>query len=619
MRRFAFIILSFHLLGLQLCSQELFDFSKVDPTDNIIKATQKALHNSKADAFNLKGQLFIELVDRGNYPEADSVYLTLENDIEIDNPNEFHRTVIAQKAYLDKVNTRYQSSLTQYLDLLNYYQAVGNLKKEFITHVHLSEYYRAKFEFESMYKRLQSALSISKRIDIGPDKMAFWHSRKASYHTQVTPQSDSGHYHLNEGLKLLEISGSNYVEGLILNEMAYSSRDNDFEKANELYKRSMNLFSEASLFRNYIDVSNNYGMLYLANNRLEESKAILEHVLEFGEENRLYSALEYTYNRLVSVANGLNDNELFLRYNERRVNAAYENRRQAFFIQADELSANFEKDLAENQLTLEKDISEAALSKASLNKQVLLLAILILAVISILAAVLYNLRKKLKLKNGELESKKIEITKANEQLNLELKRKSTLFKELNHRVKNNLTILSGLVYLQESSLGLKHKHSHYEALRNRIKSIALIHEKLYQQEEESNNIELEPYLRSLINEVHNALGHTKSIEITLKCHNISLPLDEAIPVAIILNELVTNSFKHAFENIEDPKINIYADMREDKILLRYADNGMGFSEEITNTESLGVKLIDLLVAQIKGKTQVQSSEKGYEFELVWLS
>ncbi len=190
-----------------------------------------------------------------------------------------------------------------------------------------------------------------------------------------------------------------------------------------------------------------------------------------------------------------------------------------------------------------------------------------------------------------------------------LKEKEVLIKEIHHRVKNNLQVISSIFNLQSAfteETGIK------EVLResqNRIKSMAYIHESLYKSSE-LGQIDFEQYVKELSkNLIHSYAYKDNQISLLTETENVLLELDIAIPCGLIVNEIVSNSLKHAFVERKNGIIAVFLKNSNNKVKLRLTDDGVGMDEKIFDgeTNSLGVQLIQTLAEQIKGEVSVDGS------------
>ena len=195
--------------------------------------------------------------------------------------------------------------------------------------------------------------------------------------------------------------------------------------------------------------------------------------------------------------------------------------------------------------------------------------------------------------------------------------KDSLLKEIHHRVKNNLQMVSSLLSLQTKNTRSKAAIEALEEGKSRVKAMALIHQKLYQNEDLSV-IEMQGYIESLINSVQSVFkkgGH--NINITIDAEGVELDIDRAIPFGLILNELVSNSFKYAFPNSDDDgKIYIHLRKIADQPgFFEYTDNGVGMSEEADDKakSSMGIRLMNRLVNQLQSNLNIDKTAEGVRF------
>lgn len=207
-----------------------------------------------------------------------------------------------------------------------------------------------------------------------------------------------------------------------------------------------------------------------------------------------------------------------------------------------------------------------------------------------------------------------------EKIKQPLKEKEVLLKEIHHRVKNNLQIISSLLNLQADFItDAKAKEKYNESI-GRVRSMAIIHELLYRSKNLSS-IKLRDYISELVNyisETYNIRNDIK-VEMDIDVSNDFIEMDIAIPCGIIINELVSNAFKYAFAKNSPGKIRVeFKELKSDelKYKLSVSDNGKGMPKKIDfiNPSTLGLQLVHSLVQQIEGTLDVQS-KKGARFTI----
>ncbi len=199
-----------------------------------------------------------------------------------------------------------------------------------------------------------------------------------------------------------------------------------------------------------------------------------------------------------------------------------------------------------------------------------------------------------------------------------LQEKEVLLAEIHHRVKNNLAVIAGLLELEVDSLENDAFNQIMRRNISRIHSIALVHEKLYEFQDFSN-INFKTYIEELVRTIHTTY-HTSEIPIELNfdLQEIKLNVNQAVPLAIIINEVITNAYKHAFKISEKGEIDIVMVQLNGEVMVRIRDNGVGLPEsfDIDYTTSLGMTLINTLAKQIDGKVLLQSGN-GTSFQITF--
>jgi PAS domain S-box-containing protein len=190
-----------------------------------------------------------------------------------------------------------------------------------------------------------------------------------------------------------------------------------------------------------------------------------------------------------------------------------------------------------------------------------------------------------------------------------LKEKETLLKEIHHRVKNNLQIIYSLINLQSSSISDSKITEIFKESQNRIRSMALIHEKLYQHNDLAN-INFAEYIDDLVLALSDSYRvNTDKIKITVDAEKVLLSIDIAISMGLCITELVTNCFKYAFPDSRSGEVRITLKQENSHILLCISDDGVGLPDgfHIEGNESLGLKIVETLVEQHSGRLSVSNN------------
>jgi two-component sensor histidine kinase len=219
--------------------------------------------------------------------------------------------------------------------------------------------------------------------------------------------------------------------------------------------------------------------------------------------------------------------------------------------------------------------------------------------------------------NQALQAEITERVRKEAQIKASLEEKEALLKEIHHRVKNNLQVISSLLNLQSSLVADPQALEVFQESQHRIRSMALVHEKLYQSESLAQ-IDFAEYVRTLTTYLFNSYGdRAQHITLDIQAEDVFLGIDTAIPCGLILNELVSNALKHAFPNGQEGKIRVEICVgSEQQSTLTVSDNGVGLPEslDLHNTTSLGLQLVNILVRQLDGTMEIHG-QGGAEFKI----
>lgn len=202
-----------------------------------------------------------------------------------------------------------------------------------------------------------------------------------------------------------------------------------------------------------------------------------------------------------------------------------------------------------------------------------------------------------------------------DQLKKSIKEREVLLAEIHHRVKNNLAVVSGMMQLQSSDEEDPVVKEKLSDSISRIKTIAKIHGKLYQNETFAS-IDLSETVRDLTFDNINSLSAGKKIELVVSMEPVILNINEAVPCSLIINEVLINALKHAFVNKESGSISVSVSEHEDLVKVIITDNGIGLPENfMRNNYSSGTMIIQVLTEQLEGESEYRRIKTGTEFVL----
>ncbi len=221
----------------------------------------------------------------------------------------------------------------------------------------------------------------------------------------------------------------------------------------------------------------------------------------------------------------------------------------------------------------------------------------------------------------------IDNKQVEEQIKVNLEEKNTLLRELYHRTKNNMQVISSMLKLQsrnldsrsmEGNIDLDYVHTSFNDVVNKIKAMSLVHQKLYQSKDLSR-INLKEYIKDIVNLLMVSYGvQAETITLKMDLKDVFVLIDSAIPLGLVLNEMISNIFKHAFQDTKDNEISIRLYQEEnDTINILLGDNGIGIPEDIdlASINTMGLQtMFDLIKFQLKGKVRYDS-ENGLKWHI----
>jgi two-component sensor histidine kinase/glutamine amidotransferase PdxT len=398
---------------------------------------------------------------------------------------------------------------------------------------------------------------------------------------------------------------------------------NEFGKAKDYFIQSIALDASINNIENAAEIRVLLGRAWRALGK--ESKALTEFeaALVYATKMKLGSMAVEVHQELAntfSAQGNFSDAYKHLQLsstkkdsllNEQKVKALKEMevRYQLSIKEAKIQELNIQKALADTEVELKaREAQETRWALLAVTLGSVLLVVLVFIVIR-------NNRNGNRL-NQVLEEQKQAIEEKNDVISESLLEKESLLKEIHHRVKNNLQVISSLLNLQSSSLSNREAQEAIKEGQNRVKSIALIHQKLYQTEDLSQ-VDFRDYSKQLISFLSATFKvPNKKVETLVIASNIQLDIDTAVPLGLIINELVTNSYKYAFVNSDLGRIKVELIQSDDGLKLQVSDNGVGFPEEldVASSKTLGLRLIYMLSRQLKG-TVAWQNEGGVHFSL----
>jgi two-component sensor histidine kinase len=203
---------------------------------------------------------------------------------------------------------------------------------------------------------------------------------------------------------------------------------------------------------------------------------------------------------------------------------------------------------------------------------------------------------------------------AKQALEVSLAEQNVLLQEVHHRVKNNLSIVASLMNLQADKSHNEYHKQLFMECRNRLDSIASVHELIYKAKSYSQ-LNFKDYLNQIIEHISSSYSSIKHVHIEKEITDVHVDISTAISLALIVNELITNAYKHAFNNRKEGIIEISMHENNKQVLLTVKDNGNGFDKTVISKNSIGMDILNGLIEQIEGTYQLTSNEKGTSYKI----
>jgi two-component sensor histidine kinase len=255
-------------------------------------------------------------------------------------------------------------------------------------------------------------------------------------------------------------------------------------------------------------------------------------------------------------------------------------------------------------LTKQNQLQQERAARAGIFRNLIVAGLLLLL---FLVYVRYRLKQQ---KNRQLEAKQKEISDKNIELGRLLHENEWLMREVHHRVKNNLQVIMSLLKAQSDFLHDKAALAAVEDSEHRVYAMSLIHQKLYKSNHVTS-VRMSEYIGDLVEYLRYCFDPSRRVMFDLRVGPIDLDVQQAVPVGLIINEAITNSFKYAFPFSGDDRITIrLAEIEEDRIMLTIADNGRGMPPDLDPTQhnSFGMLLIGGLTEDLDGDLNIRKQQ-----------
>lgn len=407
---------------------------------------------------------------------------------------------------------------------------------------------------------------------------------------KMLEQDDKAKVSYDQSLKLRRKIGDDRGAAATLNNIgALFKKQGDIDSAYWYFSESLTLIERVGDKMGIAHATCNLGEIAFLRNDLELATSLGEKALEIGEELGVLYAIEQSSSLLERVYKKSGQWEKAYEMQHLNLSTTLsiksEEAQKAAMLMEMQLELDKKKEIS--SINEQKNTALAKKQKQIQTTTIYFISVCLILVI-IFSSILYQRFKVMQLQKAIIEKQNNE--------------RKTMLQEIHHRVKNNFQIISSLLKLQINRDKNPELVSAFQEAINRIHTMAIVHEIIYKQDVLAV-INTNEYLSNLISNLQRTFENHR-IAIDVDCCDDNLELDQTIPIGIIVNELITNSFKHAFiEGHSDPRISIILEKENNVFFLNYKDNGIGYTAS-QKENSFGIELIETVVEQISGHVEI---------------
>ncbi len=374
----------------------------------------------------------------------------------------------------------------------------------------------------------------------------------------------------------------------------------NYELAEEYYKKS--LFFDSIISNHYNLVSSYLSLaeLHLIEKHFNETKKYLDQSIVLGEKIKAIHYLDDAFKLYAVYDSIMGDFEMAFYHQKKAQYYANEVANEERIQQMDKLNVLYkteEKEQAITNLKAQTELDQLKISSKNTQLALMIALFILLLVASFYMVYIYR----------KINQNRKELDQKNKIISHSLEEKEVLLKEIHHRVKNNLQVISSLLNLQSRYIKDSRAIEAINESKERINAISLLHKEIYQNEV-LKEIHTKNYFENLIDTIQNTFDPDKRIQLLLDIEDIHLDIDTLIPLGLIVNEIFTNCYKYGTTQ-DNPQFVFTFKKRDSQIYLIVKDNGKGFPVGMNseNIDSLGLKLISLFSKKLQAELNYTSN------------
>lgn len=545
-----------------------------------------------------------------NVKKALEIYLVLKIDLKVADCYNNLGVFYAQKG-------NFPESTHYFLQSLRVYEKLENKAHLFTIYANMGTLYETQKDIDKALEFYLKALKVFENENENKIEYSGIYINIGSIYVSKN-NLDKAIEMYNKGHRIALINKNAFMEALGLRCLGeVNLKQKQYDKALDLFLSSRKIYTKIGNDDGISTCNVDIGYCYFKKGDIKEALATIGLAMEIFKRDEYLVNQKIAYKYLSEIYNATKNYKL-----------AYES--EVLHKKLSDSIFNQEKDKKITQMQMQYEFDKIQdkakqvqdekilMIKEETNRErsIKLIAILALICLTILTLIIFSNLKKNKKQKIIITAQKETLENQNQVILESLTEKETLLREIHHRVKNNLQIISSLLNIQSQNIVDENVLLSIQEGQSRVQAMSLIHQNLYQSEHLSN-VGIENYLRELVIYLSEMFADTKSIQVEVEADNIQFDIDTAIPLGLIVNELVSNAYKYAFDNRKSGIITIQVrKLNGFDYELKVNDNGIGLPENFDpkKSKSLGLKLVSILSRQLRGK-MTSSSDLGTSFKV----
>ncbi|MDA8692910.1 ATP-binding protein, partial [Saprospiraceae bacterium] len=501
----------------------------------------------------------------------------------------------ARAAYQYGIINLFKGNMTESLDYLsisyNYYSELGMAKDVADLNNAMASYYQDNNDIPKAINRYMMALSTYQSMNDSMG-MANVHANLGLTYIEEEKYHQAEQHLLKQG-HLDSLLKSQYGLGFYYDFMGYLKQsEKKYNEALKWYQDAINTRDKLSSHYNRCESNISMSDLLQEIGKYNEAIPYANEIFKYADVHHSLTQEQSAHKILSNCYEKLGQTNFALEHYKKYKTVSDSIYNKSKISALTDSEAKFKKQDLDREITIlnnEKEVTELKLNEQKLIIASGIIGLIFLSLVSLLIIKLY---KNIKSKNQIILSA--------------LKDKDILLREIHHRVKNNLQIISSLLSLQSRQISDIHVQQAINEGRNRVRSMALIHQNLYQNEN-LTGVDVHSYLQKLISELFSTYNtNQNNVSLALDVDNLNLDVDTMIPLGLVINELVSNSLKHAFIGLDKGKVTVSLQEDKKRLILKVSDNGIGMQKvKMTTSKSFGNRLIKAFAQKLKAELRYE--------------